>query len=80
MQIDDPLVERLYAVIAGQPEGAGVGAVNRLNSILSLYYGSGATPLPVQMGVRVSPVTDPASDAMALAKESLDRVIQLRDA
>jgi hypothetical protein len=55
LQIDDPLVERLYAVLVDKPAGNAIGAVNRLQAILGQYYGFEAQLLPEHLSARVNP-------------------------
>jgi hypothetical protein len=38
LQINDPLVEKLHAVLVGHPKGAALGAVDRLRTVLNEYY------------------------------------------
>ena len=54
LQIEDPLVEQLYAVLVGKAEGSAIGAVNRLQTILGQYYAYGSEPLPARLNEKVS--------------------------
>jgi hypothetical protein len=80
LEIDDPLTEQLYAVLVGKPCGSAFGAVKRLHAILDEYYGYGSTILPPQISVNIPTTGDEVSHAMSLAKDSLDRVVELRNA
>jgi hypothetical protein len=83
LQIDDPLVEKMHAILVGHSADDAFGAVNRLQRIMYEYHSSGKDPIPEVVNSEIPSIpaaTDEVSEAMALAKESLDQVVRLRDA
>jgi hypothetical protein len=60
LQIEDPLVEKLYAVLIGKRAGNALGAVGRLQVILSQYYGFDGEVIPDRLSIEPTPNSEAA--------------------